>query len=224
MNGNRYCVVDVGDEKIPGTIMVLNIQTQRKVPVHLRYKGQQWWCRRYDEYHVRVYEFLKKFHDARELRAKEQINVRIMSDSTLRLAESVDLRADVLCMSGGGVGHLVNAVREDPAMKETNEVVLVTSGNDLCTTSIQVCRSCKWLSPRRRIRMSKFCMSEISRRPPSYTRIWRLKSSTLSRNCSSLPLPRLMSFLFQCKEVEMDDSVHPTEGDTLTILGAQRAV
>ena len=110
--------------------MVLNIQTQRKVAVHLRYKGQQCWCRRCDEYHVGACEYLKKFHEAREVREKELINVKIMSDSTLRLAESVGLRADILCMSGGGVGHLANAVRDDPVMKERNEVVVVTSGND----------------------------------------------------------------------------------------------
>ena len=63
--------------------------------------------------------------------------MKIMLDSTLRLAESVGLRADVLCMSGGGVGHLANALREDPVMKERNEVVVVTSGNDYIRTEYE---------------------------------------------------------------------------------------
>ena len=43
-------------------------------------------------------------------------------------------RADVLCTSGGGVGHRANAVRDDPVMKERHEVFVVTGGNDYLRT------------------------------------------------------------------------------------------
>ena len=130
MNGNRYCVVDPGDKTIPGTIEVLDIQTQKMVPVHLRYKGQQWWYRRCDADHIGPCDYLKKLYAARDARAAEQIRSKVVSDSTLRLAETVGLRADVLCMSGGGVGHLANAVRDDPIMAERSVVAVVTGGND----------------------------------------------------------------------------------------------
>ena len=135
MNGNRYCVVDPGDNTIPDTIKVLDINTQKMVPVHLRYKGQQWWCRRCDAYHIGPCEYLKKFYAARDAQKAEQIRTKVVSDSTLRLAETVGLRADVLCMSGGGgggggVGHLANAVRDDPAMPEMGVVAVITGGND----------------------------------------------------------------------------------------------
>ena len=75
-------------------------------------------------------EYLKKFYAARDARKAEQIRTKVVSDSTLRLAETVGLRADVLCMSGGGVGHLAKAVRDDPAMPEMGVVAVVTGGND----------------------------------------------------------------------------------------------
>ena len=64
--------------------------------------------------HVRGCEKLKEFYAAKELRKKEVIDMKLLSDSTLRHAEQVGLRADVLCMSGVGIGHLANALRGDP--------------------------------------------------------------------------------------------------------------
>ena len=57
-----------------------------------------------------------------------------MSDSTLRCVEQVGLRADVFCALGAGIGHLANAIRDDPAMKDTAEVTLVTGLNDIRET------------------------------------------------------------------------------------------
>ena len=55
----------------------------------------------------------------------------MVSDSSLRLAEQVGLRADVLCMSGGGLGHLATVLRDDPMLEERKDIALVTGGNDI---------------------------------------------------------------------------------------------
>ena len=61
LNGNRYCVVDTKEKVIPGSIMVLSPATQQKVTVHLRYKGQTWFCRRCEVNHVGPCPFLQAF-------------------------------------------------------------------------------------------------------------------------------------------------------------------
>ena len=130
LNGNRYCVVKVGERPIPGTVVVFNPATHQKAPFHTRYRGQKWFCRRCGEEHVGACEALKSFYEARAVKEQLQVNVKILSDSTLRQVEHVGLRADVLCMSGGGVGHLASVLRDDPIVKERNHITLLTSGND----------------------------------------------------------------------------------------------
>ena len=131
LNGNRYCVVDTKEKVIPGSIMVLSPATQQKVTVHLRYKGQTWFCRRCEVNHVGPCSFLQAFYAAKDARSKQQIDLKVVSDSSLRLAEQVGLRADVLCMSGGGLGHLATVIRDDPMLEERKDIALVTGGNDI---------------------------------------------------------------------------------------------
>ena len=70
LNGNRYCVVDTKEKVIPGSIMVLSPATQQKVTVHLRYKGQTWFCRRCEVNHVGLCPFLQAFYAAKDARSK----------------------------------------------------------------------------------------------------------------------------------------------------------
>ena len=81
--------------------------------------------------HVGPCPFLQAFYAAKDVRSKEQIDLKVVSDSSLRLAEQVGLRADVLCMSGGGLGHLATVLRDDPMLEERKDIALVTGGNDI---------------------------------------------------------------------------------------------
>ena len=128
LNGNRYCVVDTGDKVVPGTVVVCHTATHRKVPIHTRYRGQTWWCRRCQVEHVGACE---AFYAVRNLHALQQVNVKVVADSALRRAEQVGLQADVLCMSGGGFGHSTNAIRDDPVIKERGEISVVSAFNDV---------------------------------------------------------------------------------------------
>ena len=57
-------------------------------------------------------EFLSK------LRAEEIKKRKIYSDSTLRQANQIALTTNVACMSGGGIGQLVNAINLDERLEE----------------------------------------------------------------------------------------------------------
>ena len=67
------------------------------------------------------------FFAAKEARAKDPIHVKALSDSTLRRAERIDLQADILCMSGAGVGHLADALRDDSQIEDKGEIAMVIS-------------------------------------------------------------------------------------------------
>ena len=75
--------------------------------------------------------FLQAFYAAKDAGSEQQIDLKVVSDSSLRLAEQVGLRADVLCMSGGGLGHLATVLRDDPMLEERKDIALVTGGNDI---------------------------------------------------------------------------------------------
>ena len=67
-------------------------------------------------------------------REKEKIDMKLLSDSNLRHAEQVGLRADVLCMSGAEIGHLANALRDDPKITDHGAAGVVLGGNDIANS------------------------------------------------------------------------------------------
>ena len=74
---------------------------------------------------------MQSFYAANDARAKEPIHAKVLSDSTLRRPEQIDLRAGILCMSGARVDHLANALRDDHQLQDKGEVGLVIGQNDV---------------------------------------------------------------------------------------------
>ena len=129
LNGNRYCVIDTTNKgTIPDFLSLTDPTTKETVQFHLRYKGQSWFCRRCDERHVGPCKTLQAFYEAKDKRAKEKINIKIASDSTLRCAEQVGLRTDIMCMPGGGLGQIANAIKDDPDINDRKEIIVLMSG------------------------------------------------------------------------------------------------
>ena len=126
LNGNRYCVIDPTNKgTVPNSLSVTDPMTKETVQFHLRYKGQSWFCRRCDERHVGPCAF----YEAKDRRAKEKIDIKIASDSTLRCAEQVGLRTDIMCMPGGGLEQRANAIKEDPDIKDRKQIIVMAGTN-----------------------------------------------------------------------------------------------
>ena len=70
--------------------------------------------------------FPQAFYAAKDARNKVQIDLKVLSDSSLRLAEQIDM----LCMSGGDLGHLATVLRDEPILAERKDIALVTGCND----------------------------------------------------------------------------------------------
>ena len=100
-------------------------------------REQKWFCRRCDERHVGPCKALQAFYEAKDRRSKETINIKIASDSTLRCAEQVGLRTDIMCMPGGGLGQIANAIKDDPDTKNREEIIVLAGINDVRNRAYQ---------------------------------------------------------------------------------------
>ena len=61
-------------------------------------------------------------------RLKGDTKTKLYSDSTLRSADVLGLTADILCMSGGGIGQVIQAVIDDP--DDCEQVAIFGGAND----------------------------------------------------------------------------------------------
>ena len=140
-NGNRYAVVATPENlaTIPDTVPITS-PTGRVYHIRVNYFNKMTYCPRCLHQHGRECPQLKEFYEAKDKRKQMKINneikTKIMSDSTLRHAQSVGLRADVLCMSGGGFGQVVQAACDDPDLQD-KDIVLLAGANDIKNTSYE---------------------------------------------------------------------------------------
>ena len=130
LNGNRYCVIEPKEGKIPPTIQIPD-ENGQFVSIPIRYRGQSYFCGVCNASHVGACPAKTAFYAQKDLRAKLTITMQIISDSTLRQADQLGLMADLTCMSGGRVGNVANILHDDPAIHEKTDVVVVAGFNDI---------------------------------------------------------------------------------------------
>ena len=229
-NGNRYLVVKADGKKIPNNIQIIDPNFEREQFFSTRYRGQTWRCRRCNVDHVGACPVMQEFYAARDERSKHQIETKIFSDSSLRHGDCTGLKADILCVSGGTFGELLNAVLDDPATPNLKDVIILGGINDLidndCTTPRNKDFAFVVNTVTRKLdRLLQFFTSlSITLMPPlmppdrTYTiEARRLCLEMELYGASSHPRisyydPLLIDIPFQ------DDNVHPTPEGTTTVL------
>ena len=136
LNGNRFCVVATPDdlEAIPESLTITLHGNPKIFRVPVTFKGQLRFCPRCNEKHVGQCPSLAEFYAAKqqkeEKRRDGEIRTKIFGSSTLRMADQLGLRADVCCMSGGGLGQIVQATLDDPSIGEFQNIVIMGGAND----------------------------------------------------------------------------------------------
>ena len=136
-NGNRFCVIKKVDNlnSIPEYLPVTHPVTKKLYNVKLTFRNQARSCTRCLKKHVGQCPEMRKFFEALDTRRKlnddGQISTKIMSDSTMRLADPLGLTADVSTMSGGGLGQVVQAALDDPQIEKMTDVVIIAGANDI---------------------------------------------------------------------------------------------
>ena len=131
-NGNRYCLVETPDNinVIPESMPVIDPATTTTHQVRITFRGQSRYCSRCDQMHTTrcpEAEARREKYEQREA-LKGEIKTKLYSDSTLRRVDILGLRAEVLCMSGGGLGQVVQSAIDDP--DEYDNVVIFGGTND----------------------------------------------------------------------------------------------
>ena len=140
-NGNRYCVIQKPDNlaKIPEFLPIRDPVTNKVHNMRISYNGKIRNCGRCMSQHAGMCPQLEDFYAAKNKReqmaADKEIQTKIISDSTLRNADQLGLRADVMTMSGGGLGQIVQAAIDDPDTKEKSNIVLLGGTNDVKNNS-----------------------------------------------------------------------------------------
>ena len=110
-NGNMFlCMVPKG--AMPDRITVTDLADPEKIyDVTVGYRGKSYHCARCQDRDVGECPVMRSFYAAQALRSELTIETTIISDSTLRHADAVGLRADIICMSGGRVGNVVHMMK-----------------------------------------------------------------------------------------------------------------
>ena len=131
LNGNRYLVLHVENlETIPSSVVI------GKFRFYTRFKGQKWKCFRCVSDHVGPCPYLQSFYEAKKKREELSISHKVYADSTLRRVECVGLKTDVLCVPGGGLGDIANAIAYDSALDSLEEITIVGGINDVLSADL----------------------------------------------------------------------------------------
>ena len=130
LNGNRMCVVETPDnvKKIPNSIPVIDPNTGKQHQVNVSFFGQERYCSRCNDMHAGQCPYIEERKRLEAEREKLTIKTKLYSDSTLRKADVLGLRSEVLCMSGGGLGQVVQAAIDDP--DPCDNIVILGGTND----------------------------------------------------------------------------------------------
>ena len=130
-NSNLMCAVDTegSTNPLPDRIMVQNKSFL------IKYKGKKWHCSSCATEHVGACPYLADFYKALEMKKQTHVSHTIIADSTLRHADHVGLKADVVCMPGATAGHIATAF-EGLKSPHTTDVTIVVGANDVRTKDV----------------------------------------------------------------------------------------
>ena len=124
-NGNRYFCMQA-TEQLPDSIPISDpTDSSLTYMVRVGYKGKTYHCARCQQRHVGACPERQEFFAAKMHRETMEITTTILSDSTLRQADVIGLRANVTCMSGGRVGNVAHMLLDLPGIDTMKDVVIL---------------------------------------------------------------------------------------------------
>ena len=214
LNNNRYLVVQKLDDhkelrdKLGSFI---TIDGKRFYIVYTGLEKYCYECSRKHGYHCPTRarnEFLEK------LRKDKTSKRKIYSDSIARHANVPALTTDVACMSGGGIGQIINAISYDTKHEEvivmggTNEVVNTTNPAEFVFTIDKSLEKLKALS-------EQVVMTFVMPCVPLVTPEMKAKATYLEEGVRKIETVKVITL----DEIDHDDDdIHPTEDGTRAIL------
>ena len=136
-NSHRECVIQrpANLNVIPSSLPIIDPVTKRTLFFKITYKGQKKYCSRCCEEHVGGCPELKEFYEAKakrqQMREENEIQTKIVSDSSLRHADPLGLKADILSTPGAGFGLIAQTAIDDPGCEDVKHIIVAGGTNDV---------------------------------------------------------------------------------------------
>ena len=134
-NGKRCLVIQLKQGTfIPRDLDYSNDKTKASGRIRVFYKGQPYECMRCQMIHdgqcpKRIAE--REMEEEQKLDREIKTKTLIISDSTLRKVDATKTNADIVCISGGKIGHLVNSLNYNEKMLKYDNYVFVGGLNNI---------------------------------------------------------------------------------------------
>ena len=135
-NGNRYCVIRIpADTNMIPEFLPVTGPNGKLQNFPSTYLNQARYCSRCMKKHVGQCPSLKRFYEAKkqkeEMMEEGLVETNITADSTLRHADDTGTTANIVSMSGGGLGQIAQAVIDNPDNAAKKEIFIIGGANDI---------------------------------------------------------------------------------------------
>ena len=212
LNNNRYLVVQKLDDDEDAKKRIGTSITIGNHKFDIGYNGLQKYCRLCNRKHGWDCPKRARFEHLKKLREGKTGKRKVYGTSVLRHVNQLAITSNVSCMSGGGIGQLVNAIAIDTKHEEvviaggTNEIVHSREDSEFVYTIDKSLEKLKKLSEE--VTTSFLFPSLALTTPPLMAR-----AAYLEEGLKKLPNVQLI----KPENVEMED-FHPTENGTKEIV------
>ena len=215
LNNNRYLVVQKLDGDDETMKRIRNSIVVRGKKFNIGYDGQKTHCFLCERAHVKnECPSRARFDHLKALRDQTPRKRAVYSSSVLAHVNQLATTADFACMSGGGIGQIINAIPHDSKHDQvtiaagTNEIVHATDANEYVFTIDQSLLKLRALAEEME---TSFVMPSLE----LPTAVMKARFDYLEDQLSKIPNVKII----KPENVEMD-GVHPTANGTETILQA----
>ena len=143
-NGNRYIIIKKPGNvnSIPESIPVTHPTTNATLNIKVTFAGQKRHCPTCNDFHIDGCPYLREFYEAKEkkekMRENNEIQTKIVADSTLRSIDPTGLKADVLCAPGAGFGFIAEVLHDDPDCENANNIIMAGGTNDVYNEDVEL--------------------------------------------------------------------------------------
>lgn len=212
LNTHRYVIVKPLDENGNRIDMGSHINVDGRT-FKISYPGKQHFCSLCQKKHGKDCAMRVRFEALRNLRKGLTSERKVYSDSTLRLTNQLALSTDVACMSGGGIGQLCNLI---PLDTHVHKEVIINAGNNELKTEcpkefvFEVDRAAKKLEKLATSIPVTVVVPPIWEDVPNVAGRSQFLRETLAKIDTITVIP--------LGEVELDETNHPTQRGTLSII------
>ena len=216
-NENRYIVVKKADSngnKIDFGERIYVGGTSFKIS----YKDQLKFCGRCKVRHGWDCPIRARENFLREQRKGKTDDIKIYADSHLQQTNQLALRSDVACMSGGGIGQIINAI---PFDKPHKEAMICAGNNDLKAPSLGEFVYTVEKAAEKLAKLSTTIPITVAL-PPICNEIpeLKIKGEFLRDTLKKVENTTVLNFT----EIELNESQHPTAKGTKDMLTQIHAV